>query len=49
VALRPESAFAQAPAIDDVADHENLVGVVVLQEIEREVGLGAAARSTSTN
>ena len=42
VALRPEPGALQAPAIDDVADQVDLVGVVVLQEIEQEFGLAAA-------
>ena len=42
VALRPVPAALQAPAVDDVADQVDLVGVVVLQEIEQELGLAAA-------
>ena len=42
VRLRPVPAAAQSPAVDDVADQEESVGVVVAQEIERQLGLAAA-------
>jgi hypothetical protein len=37
--LRPVPAALQAPAVDDVADEEDRIGVVILQEIDQEVGL----------
>jgi hypothetical protein len=30
---------AQAPAIDDIANEEDRIGVVVLQKIQQEIGL----------
>ena len=38
--LRPVPGAAQPPAVDDVADQVDRLGVVVAQEIEQEFGLG---------
>ena len=40
--LRPEPAGTQLPAIDDIADQIDRVGIVVAQEIEKMLGLTAA-------
>ena len=40
--LRPKPAGAQLPAVDDIADQIDGVGVVVAQEIEKMPGLTAA-------
>ena len=40
VRLRPVPGAAQPPAVDDVADQIDRLGVVVAQEIEQELGLG---------
>jgi len=42
VRLRPEPAGAQLPAVDDVADQIDQVGVVPAQEVEETLGLAAA-------
>src|SRR6202043_605382 len=42
VVLRPVPAGFQLPAIDDIADQINGVGVVVAQEIEEAVSLATA-------
>ena len=42
VGLRPVPARPQPPAVDDVADEEDRVGVVVAKEIEHQLGLAAA-------
>jgi len=42
VALRPEPALLQAPAIDDIADQIEVVGFEMLEEIEQEIRLAAA-------
>ena len=42
VRLRPVELRAHAPAVDDVADQEIGVGVIVLEEIEHQRGLAAA-------
>jgi hypothetical protein len=42
MALRPIPGFLQAPAVDDVADQIERLGLVVLQEIEQQLGLAAA-------
>ena len=42
VRLRPVPAAAHPPAVEDVADQEVGVGLVVAQEIERQLGLTAA-------
>ena len=39
VALRPVPAAPQPPAIDDIADQIDDVGVMVAQEIDQELGL----------
>ena len=40
VRLRPVPGAAQPPAVDDVADQIDRLGVVVAQEVEQELGLG---------
>ena len=40
--LRPVPAGFQLPAVDDVADQIDRVGIVIAQEIEKPVGLAAA-------
>src|SRR6185369_15830271 len=40
--LRPEPTALEAPAIDDVADQIERVGLVMAQEIEQQFGLAAA-------
>ena len=40
--LRPIPARFQPPAVDDVADQKNRVGVVMAQEIQHQFGLAAA-------
>ena len=40
--LRPVPARAELPAIDDVADEVDVVGIVVAQETQEPVGLAAA-------
>lgn len=47
VCLRPEPAFAQAPAVNDVADEIDGVGVVVSQEIEQHFCLTATRSQVS--
>ena len=42
VRLRPVPARPELPAVDDVADQINRVGVVIAQEIEKAIGLTAA-------
>ena len=42
VLLRPVPARAQTPAVNNVADEEDRVGIVVLEEIEDQRGLAAA-------
>ncbi len=42
VVLRPVPARAQLPAVDDIADQIDRVGVVIAQEIEKLLGLAAA-------
>jgi hypothetical protein len=42
VRLRPEQALFHRPAIDDVADEIEHVGLVVAQEVEQVLGLAAA-------
>jgi len=42
VRLRPIPARAQLPAVDDVADQVDRLGVVPAQEIEQPLGLAAA-------
>ena len=44
VRLRPVPAALQPPAVDDVADEIDRVGVVVFEEIEQQFGLGGRAR-----
>ena len=41
--LRPVPALLQPPAVDDVADEIDRLGVVVAQEVEEQPGLAAAA------
>ena len=41
VLLRPVPARAQAPAVDDVADEKDRVGVVVTQEVEDQLPPGS--------
>jgi hypothetical protein len=41
VRLVPVPAALQPPAVDDVADEVDRLGVVVAQEVEQEVGLAA--------
>ena len=40
--LRPIPGRVQRPAVDDVADEIDRVGVVIAQEVEEAVGLAAA-------
>ncbi len=40
--LRPVPAGPQLPAVDDVADQIDRVGIVIAQEIEKLVGLATA-------
>jgi len=40
VGLRPVPASSEAPAIDDVADQKNRLGLVKPQEVDQELGLG---------
>ena len=42
VMLRPVPAGAQLPAVDDVADQVDGVGIVIAQKVEKLVGLAAA-------
>ena len=42
VRLRPIPGRAQRPAVDDVADEIDRLGVVMAEEIEQPVGLAAA-------
>ena len=42
VGLRPVPARLQLPAVDDVADQIDRVGVVIAQEIEKLLGLATA-------
>src|ERR1700687_5709009 len=42
VLLRPEPAGSELPAVDDIADQINRIGIVIAQEIEQPVGLAAA-------
>jgi len=42
VRLRPVPAGAQLPAVDDVADQVDVVGVVAAQEVEQLLGLASA-------
>ncbi len=42
VRLRPIPAGFQLPAVDDIADQVDRVGIVITQEIEKAVGLAAA-------
>lgn len=42
VMLRPVPSGAQLPAVDDVPDQVNSVGVVIAQEIEQTAGLATA-------
>ena len=38
VLLRPVPAAAQAPAIDDIPDEIDRIGIVILQEIQKKTG-----------
>jgi hypothetical protein len=40
--LRPKPARFQLPAVDDVADQINRVGIVIAQEVKETIGLAAA-------
>src|SRR5581483_6182271 len=42
MALRPVPGLLQAPAIDDIANQVDAVGIIVFQEIEQELRLAAA-------
>ena len=42
VRLRPDGAAADAPEVDDVADEVDGVGLGLLQEVEKQVGLRGA-------
>ena len=42
VVLRPVPARPQLPAVDDVADEVDGIGIVVAQEVEKLVGLATA-------
>src|ERR1700730_3753210 len=42
VMLRPVPAGLELPAVDDVADQINGVGIVIAEEIEEAIGLAAA-------
>ena len=42
VMLRPVPAGLQLPAVDDVADEVDRVGVMVAEEVEQAIGLAAA-------
>ena len=44
VRLRPVPARAQLPAIDDVADEIDVIGVVPAQKVQQFVGLASRAR-----
>jgi len=41
--LRPVPAALQPPAVDDIADEVDLLGIVIAEEIEQQPGLAAAA------
>src|SRR5262249_25838407 len=41
--LRPEPAGAQLPAVDDIADQINGLGIVITQKLEKLSGLAAAS------
>jgi hypothetical protein len=41
--VRPEPSLAQAPAVDDVADQIQVVGLDVLQEIQQTISLATSS------